>query len=57
MNKPSPKPAEGVMSLELLLTIGLPMLSIVVGSVMAFVAYTRGFTEVAQAPTAVVTQH
>ncbi len=57
MNKLAAAPNRGAMSLELFLTIGLPLLSIAVGSVMAFVAYTRGFTEVAHTPAAVVARH
>lgn len=44
----------GAMSLELFLTIGLPVLSIAVCAVLAFVSYTRGFSEVAHAPTAIL---
>lgn len=57
MNNVAKKSETAVMSLELALTIGLPLMSIVVGSVMAFVAYTRGFTEIAHAPTAIVSHH
>lgn len=61
MNKLAPQAnppiRTGTMSLELFLTVGLPVLSIAVCAVLAFVSYTRGFTEVAHAPTAIVAQH
>lgn len=57
MNNAAKKTENAVMSLELALTIGLPLMSIVIGSVMAFVAYTRGFTEIAHAPAAIVAHH
>lgn len=47
----------GVMSLELLLTVGLPLMSIAVCAVLTFVSYTEGFTEVAHAPAATVARH
>ncbi|MDP3294001.1 MAG: hypothetical protein Q8M37_04575 [Nevskia sp.] len=51
MNKPATLPIDRAMSLELLLTVGLPVLSIAVCAVLAFVSYTRGFSEIAQVPT------
>lgn len=65
MNKASPQTAvladtqarPGVMSLELLLTVGLPLMSIAVCAVLTFVSYTQGFTEVAHAPAATVVRH
>lgn len=35
-----------VLSLELWLVVLLPMLSIIIGGTLAFVAYTRGFTSI-----------
>lgn len=35
-----------ILSLELWLVVLLPMLSIVIGGTLAFVAYTRGFTSI-----------
>ncbi len=57
MNKTAPLPDESVMSLELVLTVGLPFLSIAVGSILAFVAYASGFTEIVPKPAAIVVQH
>lgn len=45
------------LSLELLLTVGLPLMSIAVCAVLTFVSYTQGFTEVAHAPAATVVRH
>jgi hypothetical protein len=52
-----PQAQPGVMSLELLLTVGLPLMSIAVCAVLTFVSYTQGFTEVAHAPAAAVVRH
>ncbi len=56
MNKTALLPDKSVMSLELVVTIGLPFLSIVIGSIFAFVAYASGFTEIAPKPAAIAVQ-
>ncbi|MDR3415183.1 MAG: hypothetical protein P4L83_03265 [Nevskia sp.] len=47
---PSAAPKEFRLFLELVIVVGLPILSIFIGSTLAIVAYTKGFTALPEPP-------
>jgi len=50
----SAAPKEFRLFLELVLVVGLPLLAVFVGSALAIVAYTKGFTALPETPAIVV---